>query len=259
MTKQKRTRSLFHVSSHGRRVAKHDEELFRLIEFANILTPRGGTRDSLERRISTLWGNFLDSMIGYGYEAAGELEGSYEQRTEPLSGKTLDQMCAIYAEAPRQFPHPTIPLAIAIPGINPPIECSSPDDLACKALIVRTILWSAAVSFDRRVSEWGQKPLRLRLPPPTVLVRKGHLEVVENIGGGLLELLMRLDKPKKKGNPVSALERLHICDVRYTRTKSNCRRLFLALRHDQKACSPECADQLRHNEKRHKVQRPGCF
>ena len=243
MTKQNRTRSLFHASSHGRRVAKHDEELFRLIEFANILTPRGGARDSLERRILGLW----DKSI--------ELELS----PEPLSGKTLDQMCAIYAEAPRQFPHPTIPLAIAIPGINLPIECSSPDDLACKALIVRTILWSAAVSFDRRVSEWGQKPLRLRLPPPTVLVRKGHLEVVENIGGAMLELQMRLDKPKKKGNPVSVLERLHICDVRYRRTKSYCRRLFLALRHDQKTCSPECADQLRHNEKRHKVQRPGCF
>ena len=243
MTKQKRTRSLFHVSSHGRRVAKHDEELFRLIEFANILTPRGGARDSLERRILALW----DKSI--------ELELS----PEPLSGKTLDQMYAVYAEAPRQFPHPTIPLAIAIPGINPPIECTSRDDLALKVFTVRDVLWSVATNFDRRVSEWGQKPQRLRLPPPIVLVRKGHLEVVENIGGAMLELLMRLDKPKKKGNPVSVLERLHICDVRYRRTKSYCRRLFLALRHDQKTCSPECADQLRHNEKRHKVQRPGCF
>jgi hypothetical protein len=56
-------RSPFHILSHGRRVAKRDEDLFRLIEFANVLTPRGGesAKDALEIRVT----NFLGDPWSY--------------------------------------------------------------------------------------------------------------------------------------------------------------------------------------------------
>lgn len=285
MTKKQSTRPTFHVLSHGRRVAKHDEDLFRLIEFANLLTPRGDSTlmnrvlakmDSagLRREMDEQLRAYLSEKIQIlGEERLQRTEQSDETLVEQidLTGglkrqaetmareeqerRELNQLLApIWLEARERFPHPTILLGVAVPGLEPPVECRSPEDLADKVLTVRRVLRRVAVRLTGRPDAvtigWLDHPenpnqIIVSLPPAKLQIQDGKFSIVENFGSALIEKLNRPD-----------IGRLRICRAEYRRTGTRCDRLFLALiykkKNQQFECSPECADLRRHNVKRPK-------